>query len=170
MNLFVKTALTGFVAVIGFGSASAFAQDTFCSCATAYRASTNGIGSILNVRGNVVVSQPAGYESAKAGNGLDLGSRVVVGAKSSASVQVGDCRLSVPSNSSLDISRVESKICLRLEGSEQQAAGNVGVSSEQTGAIEDTRKLGVPEALFAGMGVTAGVLAATQNDDNGVSR
>jgi hypothetical protein len=167
MNLIVKTALTGFVAVIGFGSGSAFAEDASCSCATAYQGSANPIGSVRSVKGNVMVSQATGYETAKAGSGLDFGSRVVVGAKSSASVQVGDCKLSVPTNSSLNISRVGNKICLRLEGSEQSAAG---VSSEQTGAIDGPRKFGMPEALFAGMGVTAGVLAATQDDDNGVSR
>ncbi|MFB9985599.1 hypothetical protein ACFSQQ_40715 [Mesorhizobium kowhaii] len=169
MNVILKSALAGLVTLVGFGSVSAFAQDASCSCATAYPGPAKPIGSIRNVTGNVMVSQTAGYVPAKAGSALDFGSRLVVGAKGSASVQVGDCRLSVPANASLDISRIENKICLKVVNPEHTAAA---VSPEHTGAIDPSRKFafGLPEQFFAGALITAGVLTATQDDDNGVSR
>ncbi|MCP9234030.1 hypothetical protein NMG46_28125 [Mesorhizobium sp. LMG 17147] len=159
MNLVVKSALAGLVASISFGPVSSFAQDASCTCATAYQGVASSIGSIGHANGDVMVSQTAGYGPAKAGSPLDFGSRVVVGAKGSASVNVGGCSLNVPANSSLDISRVENKICLKVVGSEQTAAiGDPGDKSW------------VPLGIFVGMAGAAGILAATQDDDNGVSR
>ncbi|AMY00686.1 hypothetical protein AB0V79_27285 [Mesorhizobium ciceri] len=169
MNIVLKSALAGLVTLVGIGSVPVFAQDAPCSCATAYRGPANPIGSIRSVSGNVMVSQTAGYGPANVGSALDFGSRLVVGAKGSASVQVGDCRLSVPANATLDISRVENNICLKVVNPEHSAAA---VSPEQTGAIDPSHKFafGLPAQLFAGALLTAGVLAATQDDNNGVSR
>ncbi|MBZ9674736.1 hypothetical protein [Mesorhizobium sp. ES1-1] len=159
MKSTLKVALVGLVASVAFGPASALAQDA-CSCSTAYIGSGT-IGSITHVNGDAMVSQAAGYESAKAGNVLDFGSRVVAGPKGSASVQVGGCNISVPANSTLDISRVGNKICLKVLG------------SEQTAALPENRlapRFGFPELFFAGALLTTGVAAATQNDDNPVSQ
>lgn len=159
MKSTLKIALLGLVASVGFGPVSAFAQDA-CSCSTAYMGS-GAIGSITQVNGDAMVSQAAGYEPAKAGNGLDFGSRVVAGPKGSASVQVGGCNISVPANSTLDISRVGNKICLKVLG------------SEQTAALPENRlapKFGFPELFFAGALLTTGVAVATQDDDRAVSR
>lgn len=162
MNLFIKTVLVGFVASAGFGPVSAFAQDASCSCATAYHGAANPIGSIRSADGDVMVSQAAGYGPAKAGNALDFGSRVVVGPKGSASVAVGGCNVDVPANSSLDVSRIEGNICLRLVGSERTAA--IQPSGGAVGGF------GPSEGLFAGALLATGVLAATQDNDNAVSR
>ncbi|MET3580427.1 hypothetical protein ABID19_003465 [Mesorhizobium robiniae] len=168
MNLIVKSALTGFIASIGLSPVSSFAQDTSCTCTTPYQGAANSIGSIGHANGDVMVSQAAGYGPAKAGNVLDFGSRIVVGAKGSASVNVGGCNLDVPANSSLDISRVENNICLKVVGSEQTAAA---VSSEHTGQIAPGGvQSNTPLFLFGGMAIAGGVLAATQDDNNGVSR
>jgi hypothetical protein len=161
MNLVIKTALAVFVASIGFGPVSSFAQDTSCSCATAYQGPAAPIGSIRSADGDVMVSQTAGYGPAKAGNTIDFGSRVVVGGNGAASVLVGGCKLEVPANSSLDISRVGDNICLKLVGSEQTAA--IQPSSGGGG-------FGAPEGIFAGALLASGVLTATQDDDSGVSR
>jgi hypothetical protein len=161
MNSIVKCALAALVASVGVAPVSAFAQDASCSCATAYRGPANPIGSVLKASGDTMLSQAAGYEPAKSGNVLDFGSRVVVGPKGSALVQVGDCNVSIPPNSSLDISRVEDRICLKVIG------------SEQTAAIPDNGRrprFGFPEAFFAGALLTTGVLAATQDDDKRVSQ
>lgn len=158
MNLVVKIALAGFVASIGFGPVSSFAQDTSCTCTTPYPGAANSIGSIGRANGDVMVSQAAGYGPAKAGNALDFGSRVVVGAKGLASVNVGGCNLDVPANSSLDISRVENNICLRVLGTEHTA--QIGQSDN------DNRSL-TPLFIFGGMVGAAGILAATQDDDDG---
>ena len=83
MNVIVKSALAGFVASIGFGPVSSFAQDASCTCTTPYQGAANSIGSIGRANGDVMVSQAAGYGPAKAGNALDFGSRIVVGAKGS---------------------------------------------------------------------------------------
>lgn len=160
MNLVIKTALAVFVAPIGFGPVSSFAQDVSCSCATTYQGPANPIGSIRSASGDVIVSQTAGYGPAKAGNALDFGSRVVVGAKGAASVLVGGCNLDVPANSSLDVSRVGNNICLKLLGSEQTAA------IQQSGG----GGFGLPEGIFAAALLTTGVLAATQDNNDGVSR
>ncbi|MER8701672.1 hypothetical protein [Mesorhizobium sp. M1273] len=149
--------LAGFVASVGFVPVSSFAQDASCTCATAY-SGVNPIGSLGHVNGDVIISQVAGYGPAKAGGALDFGSRVVVGAKGSASVQVGGCNLSVPANSTLDISRVENKICLNVLGSEQTAQTD-----------NSNNKSNVPLLIFGGMAVGAGILAATADKDHGVS-
>ncbi|MER8928889.1 hypothetical protein [Mesorhizobium sp. M0312] len=156
MNLTVKIALAGFVASVGFGPVSSFAQDTSCTCTTVYRGAANSIGSIGRANGDVMVSQAAGYGPAKAGNALDFGSRLVVGAKGSASVSVGGCNLDVPANSSLDISRVENNICLRVLGSEHTAQ-----------IPPDNNRSNTPLFIFGGMVGAAGILAATQDDDDG---
>ncbi|MER8504119.1 hypothetical protein [Mesorhizobium sp. M0204] len=158
MNLVVKSALAGFVALVGLAPVSSFAQDTSCTCETAYQG-VNPIGSLGRVNGDVMISQVAGYGPAQAGGALDFGSRVVVGAKGSASVQVGGCNLSVPANSTLDISRVENKICLNVLGSEKTA---------QTGNTNTNNN--TPLFIFGGMALGAGVLAATADKDHGVSR
>ncbi|RWD48761.1 hypothetical protein [Mesorhizobium sp.] len=165
MNLTVKIALAGFVASIGF-PVSSFAQDTSCTCTTPYQGAANSIGSIGHANGDVMVSQAAGYGPAKAGSALDFGSRVVVGARGSAFVNVGGCNLDVPANSSLNISRVENNICLNVVGSEQTAAA---VSSEHTGQIAPggDRRSNTPLYIFGGMAGAAGILAATQDDDDG---
>ncbi|TIM38922.1 hypothetical protein [Mesorhizobium sp.] len=170
MNLTVKVALAGFVASIGFGPVSSFAQDASaqdasCTCMTPYQGAASSIGSIGRANGDVMVSQAAGYGSAKAGNALDFGSRIVVGANGAASVNVGGCSLDVPANSSLDISRVENNICLRVVGSEQTAGA---VSSEHTGQIPPGgNRSNTPLFIFGGMVGAAGILAATQDDGDG---
>ncbi|MER9234972.1 hypothetical protein NKI56_23215 [Mesorhizobium sp. M0622] len=158
MNVF-KSALAGFVALLGFTPVSSFAQDASCTCATAYQGASP-IGSLGHVNGDVMISQVAGYGPAQAGGALDFGSRVVVGAKGSASVNVGGCNLSVPANSTLDISRVENKICLNVLGSEQTA---------QTGNSTGTSNNNTPLFIFGGMALGAGLLAATADKDHGVS-
>lgn len=162
MNLVLKNALTGFVVLIGLGPVSAFAQDAACSCTTAYQGAAGAIGSVSRVSGDALISQAAGFDVAKVGSSLGFGSRVVVGPRGSASVQVGSCSLDVPANSSLDISRVGGNICLKLDQSAQSA------KAENSGG--GVGGFGPPEAMFAGALLTSGVLAATQNDDNGVSR
>ncbi|WP_376705414.1 hypothetical protein RQ479_13230 [Mesorhizobium sp. ISC25] len=158
MNPVVKSALAGVVALAGFGPVPSFAQDASCTCATAYQG-VGPIGSIGHVDGDVMISQVAGYGPAQAGGALDFGSRVVVGGKGSASVHVGGCNLSVPTNSTLDISRVENKICLNVLGSEQTA---------QTGGANNNNN--TPLYIFGGMALGAGILAATADKDHGVSQ
>lgn len=140
MELVLKTVLAVFVASLGFGPVSSFAQDASCSCVTAYQGPAAPIGSIRSADGDVMVSQTAGYGPAKAGDALDFGSRVVVvGAKGTAYILVGGCNL--PDNSSLDISRLGNNICLKLVGSEHTAA--IQPSGGGGG-------FGAPEAIFAG--------------------
>ncbi|MER8680389.1 hypothetical protein [Mesorhizobium sp. M1405] len=157
MNLIFKSALAGFVALVGLAPVSSFAQDGSCTCATAY-SGVNPIGSLGHVNGDVMVSQVAGYGPAQAGGALDFGSRVVVGAKGSASVNVGGCNVSVPANSTLDISRIENKICLNVLGSEHTA------QTDNTNNKNNT-----PLFIFGGMALGAGILAATADKDHGVS-
>ncbi|MER9120470.1 hypothetical protein NKH93_28375 [Mesorhizobium sp. M0954] len=160
MNEMLRSALVGLVVLAGFAPLSSFAQDASCTCATAYQGA-NPIGSIGNINGDVMVSQVAGYGPAQAGGALDFGSRVVVGGKGSASVRVGGCNLSVPANSTLDISRVEDKICLNVLGSEKTA---------QTGNANGNNNNNTPLFIFGGMALGAGILAATADKHHGVSQ
>ncbi|MER9228552.1 hypothetical protein NKI39_23515 [Mesorhizobium sp. M0664] len=157
MNLVLKSALAGVVVLAGFAPVSSFAQDGSCTCATAYNGG-NPIGSLGSVNGDVMISQVAGYGPAQAGGALDFGSRIVVGAKGSASVNVGSCNLSVPANSTLDISRAGNKICLNVLGSEHTA---------QTGNSTGTSNNNTPLFIFGGMALGAGILAATADKDHG---
>lgn len=162
MNLVVKGVLAGLVAFVGIGPVASFAQDASCGCVAAYRGPGNPVALIGQVKGDVVVSRAAGYDTAKVGDGLDFGSRVVVGPKGLAVVRAGSCNVRVSANSSLDISRAGDKVCLKVLGSERTAA--VPESSRGGGF-----RFGPPEAIFAGALITTGILAATQDDDSGVS-
>ncbi|MFA6157320.1 hypothetical protein, partial [Mesorhizobium sp.] len=93
-----------------------------CTCSTAYKGSS--IGSVGQVNGEVLMSQAAGYGPAKSGDGLNIGSHVNVGKKASASVVIGGCNLTLPANSSLDISLADGKICVKVQEF-QQSAGAV---------------------------------------------
>ncbi|MER8785987.1 hypothetical protein NKH60_33330 [Mesorhizobium sp. M1006] len=156
MNFVFKNALAGFAALLSFAPVSSFAQDASCTCATAYQG-VSPIGSLGHVNGDVMISQVAGYGPVQAGGALDFGSRIVVGANGSASVHVGGCNLSVPANSTLDISRVENKICLNVLG------------SEHTAQTSNPNRSNTPLFIFGGMALGAGILAATQDKDHGVS-
>jgi hypothetical protein len=151
MGIKVSAALA---ALIGMMSIDRAMAET-CTCSTAYQG--DPIGSIGQVDGEVLASQTAGYGPAKAGEGLGIGSHVNVANKASASVLVGTCKLNLPGNSSLDISLVDNKICLKVQGLEQ-AAGSTPPRSY------------LPAVLLGG-GLLAGVVVlATQDDDNGVSK
>ncbi|MER8867821.1 hypothetical protein NKI19_29685 [Mesorhizobium sp. M0751] len=156
MSVVLRSALAGVVMLAGFAPVSSFAQDASCTCATAYNG-VNPIGTFGRVNGDVMISQVAGYGPAQAGGALDFGSRVVVGDKGSALVQVGGCNLSVPANSTLDISRVENKICLNVLGSEKTA---------QTQNSNNNNSK-VPLIIFGGMALGAGILAATADKHHG---
>jgi hypothetical protein len=151
MGIKVSAALAALIGMISIDRAVA----ETCTCSTAYMG--DPIGSIWQVKGDVLVSQTAGYGPAKSGDGLGIGSHVNVAGKASASVLVGDCKLNIPSNSSLDVSVVDNQICLKVQNYDQ-AAGATRARSY------------LPAALLAG-GLIAGVVVlATQNDDNGVSK
>lgn len=169
MNPILKNALVGMAVLIGFGPVSAFAQDAACSCTTAYSGAAGAIGSLVHVRGEVLISRAAGYAPAKRGSSVDLGSRIVVGPKGSASAQIGDCNLNIPANSSLDISQNGSNICLKVEQAAQSAGAGASGGAGSAGGV-GVAGFGPPEAIFAGAVLTTGVLAATQKTGNGVSR
>lgn len=146
---FAAIALAGIVSSIGIVSARAddAVQKPSCVCTASY--SGNGpAGSVRHVKGDVTVSQAAGYGPAKEGDALELGNRVMVG-NGSASVRVGSCRIDVPTNSTLDITRKGENICLALAG--ESASGTGG--------------LGLPAALFGGGLAVGGIIALTHGDD-----
>lgn len=126
-----------------------------CTCSTAYKGSS--IGSIGQVKGEVLISQAAGYGPAKSGDALNIGSHVNVGKKASASVVVGSCKLDLSANASLDISLADGQICVKLQDFEQSE-----------GVVQPRSYL--PAALLGGGLLIGGLILATQDDDHGVSQ
>ena len=160
-------ALASFVAASFVAPVLAQARDAWCNCAITYQASSLPVGTLLSSVGDVMVLQSAGYVAAAAGSELSLGSRVITGAKSSAAVRVGqDCRLDVAEKSSLDISRLGDKICVRVEPS--QSSTSV-LTNDGTYALNG-RRIITPATLFGGLAIGAAILSATQDDDDPVSR
>ncbi|MFA6032060.1 MAG: hypothetical protein WC889_04065, partial [Myxococcota bacterium] len=67
------------------------------------------------------------------------------------------CNLTLPANSSLDISLADGKICVKVQEFQQSA-----------GAVQPRSY--VPAALLGGGLLAGGLILATQDDDNGVSQ
>ncbi len=155
MRFVVSFALAG---IVGLGAVgSALADDTVqkpsCTCQTAYDGG-NPVGSIRHVKGDVTVSRTTGFLPAKAGDPLDLGSRVMASANASASVRVGGCSIEVPAGSNLDVSSDGQNICLSVGGEKQVAAGSFNL----------------PAALLGGGLIAGGIIAATHDSGSSVSQ
>ncbi len=155
MRFVVSFALAG---IVGLGAVgSALADDTVqkpsCTCQTAYDGG-NPVGSIRHVKGDVTVSRTTGFLPAKAGDPLDLGSRVMASANASAFVRVGGCSIEVPAGSNLDVSSDGQNICLSVGGEKQAAAGSFNL----------------PAALLGGGLIAGGIIAATHDSGSSVSQ
>lgn len=155
MRSVVKIALAAVVGLGGIGSALAddTVQKPSCTCQTAYDGS-NPVGAIRHVKGDVTVSRTTGFSPAKAGDSLELGSRVMASANASASVRVGGCSIEVPAGSNLDVSGDGQNICLSVDGEKQAAAGSFSL----------------PAALLGGGLIVGGVIAATHDSGSSVSQ
>jgi hypothetical protein len=81
------------------------------------------IGSVSSVSGNVLVSHTASFVPAQKDAPLGIGSRVVTGSKSSASLVVGGgCIVDLGANSSATVVRQDQQLCVRVIGQETTAS------------------------------------------------
>lgn len=149
------------VAVAASAPVAASAQDlSLCTCVTPYQGANAQVGKVMSYRGDVKVTQPAGYTGPESDDGLSIGSRVLVGPKSNAEITVGSqCALSITENSTVNITRIGDNVCVNAQ--------QVGLT---TGAIGDDKGLGFPEYFFGaavGTSAIAGALSNGQNGDDG---
>lgn len=166
--LAVSVALAGVSPVSVFAPVVAQAQDVAeCACLTAFPGQNMSVGKIVSTQGDVRVSQAAGYVAGGKDAALSIGSRIMVGPKSSAQFQVGStCNMSVTQNSTADISRVQENICVKLLMPEVTASygqqGPLGNADGGTGGVN------VPLVMFsmaALTSLTAAVVEAVDDDE-----
>lgn len=150
----VGVAATTFAPVVGF------AQDASqCACLVPFQPGILQVGQVQSFRGDVQVTQPAGYNGPQTEGALSVGSRILIGPGASADISVvPSCNLSVAENSTVNISRIGEQICVSIE-EVGRAAGYFNGSG-----------LGFPEYFFGasvGTAALAGALGGDGNDDDG---
>lgn len=153
--LAVSVALAGVSPVALFAPGVALAQDVSeCACVTAFQGQNMSVGKIVATQGDVRISQAAGYAVGEKDAALSIGSRIMVGPKSSAQFQVGStCNISVTQNATADISRVQDNICVKLLMPEVTASyGQQGPDGDDNGG---TGGVNVPLVMFGIAATTA---------------
>lgn len=140
-----------FAAVMGAGifspAGAAFAQE--CTCQVPL--TTEVVGQILNVSGDVRIAQATNFTRASTGAELEGGTRVIVG-RGSALVRLGEeCQIPLGENSSLTLIPRGEVLCAAVETGRTAAFNNVGTA------------LGV---AGAGLLVVGGAVLITQEDDD----
>jgi len=132
----------------------AFAQ---ADCACIVPAGPDGLptGSITGASGQVQVSQTTGFAPGGAGSPLQVGSQVIVGPQSSASISVGgSCNLQIQQNSDVVLEALDGDICVRVSDSSGQTAG--GPNNNAVGVV-------------LGLGAIGGIVALAVSDSDSVS-
>lgn len=140
-----------FAAVMGAGmlapATTSFAQE--CTCQVPL--TTEVVGQILNVSGDVRIAQATNFTRASTGAELEGGTRVIVG-RGSALVRLGEeCQISLGENSSLTLIPRGEVLCAAVETGQTAAFNNVGTA------------LGV---AGAGLLVVGGAVLISQDDDD----
>ncbi|WP_457936134.1 hypothetical protein [Mesorhizobium sp. 10J20-29] len=141
--LVIAAALTG----------PSYSQEVDCSC----RGPAGAKVTISKADGEVLVTRAAGFEPATVGSTLPLGSRVIVGRASSATIKLSEsCKLDLAEYSEADVTTDNQQICLAKSASEpapgSDVAGGAGFS------------VGPPETLF--LGLAAGAVVLSVFDEN----
>lgn len=103
--------------LFGVMPSGAFAQAAppECACALPIGAAGVAVGSVGKVSGDVMMSMPAGFGSAKVGAPIVNGSRILVGPKSSASLSFGYCSVVAPAGSTVSVQPGKANTCVKLE-------------------------------------------------------
>lgn len=146
-----------------------------CSCVTSIAPGKAQIGTLQSVKGNVLVSGARGFGVAKTGASLSVGSQVLVGAKSSAVLAAGQCRLPAPANSTIDISATGQQACLEVsrtfeESIDQSAGLGTGVAGGGTAAAATASTttmvvVGAGTLGLAAVGLTTAVVNGNKASD-----
>ena len=86
-----------------------------CACLVPMTQAAAPVGSLKKVSGNVMVTHAAGFATAAEGAQLAPGSRVIVGADSTAALQVGSaCALSLAQNSTATLLQQDQQLCVQV--------------------------------------------------------
>ena len=147
------------VVLVGTVTASEFSNK--CSCVTSPTFSSNAIGKINSVNGDVLYTAAKGYQKGESGSTFVSNAQISVGEDSSARISVGaTCKLNIPSNSivtfqqSLDST---GSICVKVSSLFDTSTGLVqSGSSTQTGATVPWVIVGGAVAFGAVIIVTGG--------------
>lgn len=159
----------GIMVVLPASGTWAVAESAFeCTCKTtvASEVQSKSIGSLSGVSGDVFVSRPQGFAEATPGDRLSVDSKVIIGVKSSASMQVGSCALSAPEDSTVGFSYSQGKICLRVVKTfdETIAAGAHGQDANGVDCLDPSIAPGCVGVATTVVGVTVGgIIAASDN-------
>ena len=144
--------------VAGFW-ASANAQE--CGCSLPQTAAGVQLGEVRSATGSVMASLPSGFGAAGNGTALFVGSRVMVGPNSNASLAFGGgCSLGVPQNSTVEIAPAGSAICVSVRSEE------AGVPTEDLAGAAGSPGVITPATLFLGLAGSAALLSVAADDDD----
>ena len=135
---------------------SALAEEqNVCACVLAQNDRQSAVATIEDMTGTVMVAQSAGFTEAENGFELGAGSRVIVGAKSTAVISAGaTCTFGVPENTDVSFVAQEDNICVKLDKPLEMRAANASGS----GVTYADRTLGSEQNVFSqATGTAAGV-------------
>ncbi len=129
------------------------AQDITCQC----NLPIGSTGTVSQVKGDVLVSQQAGFQSATRISQFSEGSRIIVGQASEATLNLPGCAVNLNKASTVSLMNVNNQLCLRVE--ETYAGAGVASASPSW----------VPAAIFGGI-IAGGAIIAIADDGKPVSR
>lgn len=152
MTRFVSFLALGLAALVLPFAGDARAQD--CACLVPVAEMSADAGAIIEARGDVRILHATGIAEAGQGSPLAIGSRVIVGEQSAASIRVGaNCSLKLGARSSAALALSENRICVSVQ------------DMTTTAATDGAFSIGLPEKIFGGLAAGAGFGAALDDGD-----
>lgn len=112
----VGTLFAGMVPQAGVAQDSPLPAQSECGCVLPTVPVGSGVGFVESVRGEVLMSMAAGYGKVATGAPIVSGSRIVVGADSSASLRFGSsCTLRAPSWATVLVTARQAGTCIAVK-------------------------------------------------------
>lgn len=152
-NLRFFIALSVFGVVNLFAVNSALAQAANCAC----NVPLGSAGAISEIKGDVLISQQAGFQSASGISQFSEGSRIIIGQASEATLSLPGCAVNLNKASTVSLMNINNQLCLRVE--ETYAGAEVASASRSW----------VPAAIFGGI-IAGGAIIAIADNGKPVSR
>jgi len=124
-----------------------------CDCQFEWVEAARAVGTITSVTGDVLVTLPSGYGSAKEGTAVFRETSVTVGPRSRALISFRNgCSIEARQNTTVSINVQQAAVCAR-------------VSQATPGGLIDGA--GVPLGVFTGLAGSAALLSLTQKSEDG---
>lgn len=152
-NLHIFIALSVFGVVNLFAVNFALSQAANCAC----NVPLGSAGAISEIKGDVLISQQAGFQSAQGITQFAEGSHIIIGQSSAAILSLPGCSVNLNKASTVSLVKVNNQLCLRVD---ETYAGT---------RVSSAPRSWVPAAIMGGV-LAGGVIIAIADDGKPVSR